>query len=181
MSDPARAFIDYLTVLAQRDRGALAILRRSLAFAPGAYPPAYPIVERFVGADRHANDPWRLALYLTAGLYALHPKHQPDTTLATALCRLGIVRKSDSIEQRFVALLGADPEHLPQMLRPVVTLLASDGQGLDYERLLTDTALWLRPFDIDGRDRLRQRWARDFYRVLDAANAKPLPATPAAD
>jgi CRISPR system Cascade subunit CasB len=180
MSEPAHAFIVYLAQLSERDRGALATLRRSLAFDPGAHPPSYPFVERFVGADKHANDPWRKGLYLTAGLYALHPQHQAETSLASALARLGVDRNSGSVEQRFIALLGAEPEHLAQMLRPVVTLLASDGRGFDYVRLLVDTAQWLRPFDLEGRDRLRQRWARDFYRTLDRntdSTPEKMPAT----
>ena len=47
MSDYTDSFIAYLQSLTTRDRGTLAVLRRSLGFAPGAYPPAYPSVERF--------------------------------------------------------------------------------------------------------------------------------------
>jgi CRISPR system Cascade subunit CasB len=69
MNEPARSFINHLQKLSESNRGALAHLKRSLSFAPGAYPPAFPHVERFVGAERHADDPWRQALYLAAGLY----------------------------------------------------------------------------------------------------------------
>ena len=106
----------------------MAHLRRSLGFAPGAYPRAYPYVERFVGPDRHANDPWRKALYLAAGLFALHPEHRAGDTLASALGHLARVRESASIEQRFIALLGADPEGLPNLLRQAVSLLAADDR-----------------------------------------------------
>jgi CRISPR system Cascade subunit CasB len=124
-------------------------------------------VERFVGADRYANDPWRLALYLVAGLFALHPKHESEISLATAFGRLAQARDSTSIEQRFVALLSADPEHIPQMLRQTVSLLAADGHGFDFARLLDDMARWLNPNAFEARDNLRQRWARDFYRAYD--------------
>jgi CRISPR system Cascade subunit CasB len=167
MSEHAQSFIAHLSGLAERDRGALAALRRSLAFDPGAYPPAYPYVERFVGPDRHADDPRRQALYLTAGLFALHPKHQATVSLAGAFGTLAKARGSASIEQRFVALLGADPEHLPQMLRQAVSLLMADGSGFDFARLLDDLARWLDPYAFDTRDSLRQRWARDFYRAYD--------------
>ena len=63
MSELARSFIAHLTGLKEHDRGAFAHLKRSLGFEPGAYPRAYPYVERFVGEDRHADDPWRKALY----------------------------------------------------------------------------------------------------------------------
>ena len=65
MSDFANDFLKHLGALSERQPGALAALRRSLGFAPGAYPPAYPYVERFVAAESHANNPQRLALYLT--------------------------------------------------------------------------------------------------------------------
>jgi len=180
MSEHAQSFIAYLTDLAQRDRGALAYLRRSLAFAPGAYPPAYPSVERFVGPDRHADDPRRKALYLAAGLFALHPEHRIDHSLAAALGHLARTRESASIEQRFIALLGAEPEGLPNFLRQAVSLLAADGHPCDYVRLLDDLGIWLRPFDNEGRDRVRQRWARDFYRAYDATAdiAENTPASP---
>ncbi len=166
MSEHAHSFIAHLSGLAERDRGALAALRRSLGFDPGAYWRAYPYVERFVGPDRHADDPWRQALYLTAGLFALNPR-QATVSLATAFGTLAKARGSASIEQRFVALLGADPEHLPQILRPAVSLLAADGYGFDFARLLDDLARWLNPYAFETRDGLRKRWARDFYRTYD--------------
>lgn len=174
MSDHAQSFITHLISLKDRDRGALAHLKRSLGFDPGAYPGAYPYVERFVGADKHADDPRRHALYLTAGLFALHSVHCEDMSFATALGRVGWLRKSGNIEQRssnierrFIALLGAEPESLPTLLRQSVSLLAADDQGCDYVRLLDDLARWLDPFQPEARDQLRQRWARDFYRAYD--------------
>src|ERR1035441_5493075 len=107
MNSHVQQFVEHLRLLHERDRGALAILRRSLGFAPGAYPPAYAYVERFVGTDRKASDPFRLALYLVAGLYALHPEMSTNS-LATGLAELMHRRNSGSIESRFLALLGAD-------------------------------------------------------------------------
>jgi CRISPR system Cascade subunit CasB len=187
MSMHAQSFVAHLSGLAEHDRGALAHLRRSLGFTPGAFPRAYPYVERFVGPNRHANDPWRKALYLTAGLFARHGEHRDGETLASALGRLARDRESVSIEQRFIALLGAEPEGLPNLLRQVVALLAADGRACDYTRLLDDLGVWLRPLDSDGRDRIRQRWARDFYRSYDATpdtadnDQSSLNATPAAN
>lgn len=185
MSDHAQSFIAHLAGLKDGDRGALAHLRRSLGFAPGAYPRAYPYVERFVGQDRHSDDPWRKAMYLTAGLFAQHPEHRAGASLATALGTVGRLRQSASIEHRFIALLGAEPESLPSMLRQSVSLLAADAQACDYAALLDDLARWLDPWSLEARDRLRQRWARDFYRAYDPhaasdddANALPETAQP---
>jgi CRISPR system Cascade subunit CasB len=169
VSEQSESFLRHLTELAERDRGALSQLRRSLGFPPGAYPPAYPYVERFVGTDRHADDPRRKALYLTAGLFALHPNHRAGTSFGSALGTIGHARQSPSIEHRFIALLGTEPDELPYHLRQGVSLLAADDTPCDYVRLLDDLSHWLSPFATEHRDQLRQRWARDFYRAYDAA------------
>jgi len=164
--DFAAAFVGHLRQLHEHDKGAMAILRRSLSFDPGAYPPAYPFVERFVGADRHAEDSLRLALYCVAGLFAQQPHHIERRTLAAAFGVVMRHRESASIEQRFVALLSADAQNLPQYLRQVVSLLAADDQGLDFAQLLRDLIRWLNPYAQEARDHLRQRWARDFYNAM---------------
>jgi CRISPR system Cascade subunit CasB len=176
MNEHARNFIAYLIRLHEQDRRAIAVLRRSLSFPPGTYPPAYPYVERFVGADRHEADPFRLALYLVAGLFALHP-HNASRRLAASLGELMFRRSSDSIEKRFIALLGADSDNLEQYLRQIVTLLAADDSGLDYGALLNDLTCWLNPNATERRDQIRQRWARDFYGALIAHDVKPETAT----
>lgn len=170
MSPFAQSFIDYLGTLEQRDRAALAALRRSLGFAAGTYPPAYPVVERFA-ASNGTREALRQALYLVAGLFALNPRQQPQRSLADALAQAMQARKSDSIERRFITLLSADAESLPTHLRHAVQLLAAGDMGLDFGSLLDDLAVWLDPWRPDERDRVRQRWARDFYRHLAAHDA----------
>lgn len=181
MSEHAQSFITHLTGLKDRERGAFAHLKRSLGFDPGAYPPAYPYVERFVGADRHADDPYRKTLYLTAGLFAFHPMHQTGTSFATALGRVGRSRESESIEQRFIALLGAEAESLPTMLRQSISLLAAEGIGCDYADLLDDLARWFDRWKPEKLDRIRQDWARDFYRAYEPYTAINKEAETAAD
>lgn len=164
MSDYTDAFIAHLQSLAARDRGALAALRRSVGFAPGAYPPAYPSVERFAaqGGDKESL---RQALYLTAGLFSMHPQNIKGRSIAEAFGELMQRRGSPSIEKRFIALLACEAESLPDHLRQVVALLAADGFGFDYGALLTDIEPWLHPRAFDTRNRVRQRWARAFYRA----------------
>lgn len=174
MSDQSQAFVLHLQSLALNNRGALAALRRSTGFAPGAYPPAFPYVERFVPAESHAEDSYRQALYVTAALFARHPQHEEGQSLAAAFGKLVQSRqkqkrddqKHSSLEQRFIALLAADAEDLPNYLRQIVSLLAADGYGVDYASLLQDLARHLNPFQFEARDKVRQRWARDFYRQL---------------
>jgi len=168
VSEHAREFIDYLQAIKDRDRGALAILRHSLAFEPGAYPPAFPYVERFAGAAAHERDARRLALYAVGGLFARHSM-QDAQSLAASLGALMRRRESPSVEKRFIALLGADAENIFDYLSQAISLLAADNIGCDYARLLDDLTRWMNPAaDPDERDRLRQRWARDFYRAAEA-------------
>ncbi|GHT94935.1 hypothetical protein AGMMS49545_17020 [Betaproteobacteria bacterium] len=162
MSEHAKKFIAHLQQLKERDRGALATLRHSLAFDPGTYPQAFPYVERFAGADAHR----RLALYAVAGLFARHPA-QASASFATAFGELMRRRDSASIEQRFIALLRADAENVFEYLKQAISLLAADGLGFNYVQLLDDLSRWLNPNPNlhEQRDRLR-RWACDFYRAL---------------
>ncbi|MCY1534317.1 CRISPR-associated protein Cse2 [compost metagenome] len=169
MSEHAEQFITHLEALKARDRGALAALRHSLAFEPGSYPKAFPYVERFAGAAAHERDARRLALYAVAGLFARHPQ-QASQSFATALGELLRRRGSASIEGRFIALLGADAENIVEYLRQGVSLLDAEGVGCDYVRLLDDLSHWMNPTADPGR--LRQRWARDFYRAAQAPTAE---------
>lgn len=164
MSEHSTAFVAHLARIAEHDRGALAALRRSVAFDPGAYPPAYPSVERFSGAAVREDDSRRRALYIVAGLFAMHPRHAVGAPIGTATGVLMRRRASESIEGRFIALLAADPENVHQYLRPLISLLAADGIGVDYASLLDDLTIYVNPFADQRRDTVRQRWARDFYR-----------------
>lgn len=158
-------FISHLRQLHSRDRGAIAQLRHSLAFAPGNYPKAYPHVERFVGRDKHAEDPRRLAHYAVAGLFAMHPLHH-GRSLAAALGQLFVDEKRPSLELRFIALLEADADGLMAHLRQAVSLLLAQKLGFDHAALLDDLCVVLDDKAWpERRDRVRRKWARDFYRA----------------
>lgn len=172
MSDLTQAFVQHLLALRERDRGALAALRRSLGFAPGTFVEAMPVVERFVARD-HPRDAWRQSLYLTAGLFASNPRHRSGASIGKALAEHARARDSASVERRFIALLAADPEALPTHLRHTMQLLAADERAIDYEALLADLAVLLDEWAAERRDGVRQRWARDFYREQQPAAARP--------
>lgn len=175
--DSDTAFIEHLQRLREQDRGAMAALRHSLAFAPGDYPKAYPYVERFVRRDAHARDAGRLALYAVAGLFAAHPVRHPRS-LASALGQLVRDKQRPSLEARFIALLEADADGIADHLRQAVSLLAADGLGYDHATLLRDLRTALNPRASQGaRDDLKRRWARDFYRALQPQDNAEL-ATP---
>lgn len=168
MSAHGQKFIEYLRSLEKGDRGAMAALRHSLAFEPGAYRGAFPYVERFAGSAAHERDASRLALYAVAGLFAKHPA-EGTQSFAESFGELMLRRGSESIEKRFIALLGAGPENIVDYLRQAISLLATDKKPLDYVRLLDDLSLWMNPHAAPAAvDYLRQRWARDFYRLAQA-------------
>lgn len=170
MTEFHAAFIGHLHQLASNNRAAMAELRRSLSFEPGAHPKAFPYVERFVAAEAHELSAGRRARYLVAGLFALHPEDQ-DATVAQAFGRLWLKQdKSPAIEQRFIGLLECDHQTLPQHLRQCIQLLKAHDFSVNYQQLLADLEIWLNPqVDSEWRDRIRQRWARDFYRTSTAA------------
>lgn len=154
------AFLDWLEDKNRRDTRVRAELRRSLAFAPGTYPRAFPHVEPFLKDDAA---PWRReAHYLVAALWAAHWKEGRDTPIlpigrAAASHRLNT--GSASTEARFIALLDADGEQLPYRLRQMLALLKE--QSIDFGALLEDLLRW-----YDDRKRTQNAWARDFYQVL---------------
>jgi len=154
-------FIGWLEGLNKKDTKVRAVLRRSLAFEPGAFVPAYPYVEPFLKDD---HTPWRRkVLYLVAGLWADHWREGRGSAplpLGKACAAHQAASGSTSTESRFINLLDADPEQLPHRLRQMVTLLKE--QAIDFEALLKGLLYW------NGEHRRTQNtWARDFYRTLN--------------
>lgn len=168
-------FVDFLR---QLDRRAFAELRRSLGQAHSMS--AIPYVEPFVASEESG---WKRQMYyLVAGLLALverpsegpinqeHGKHQnAEANFGVSVAELYIKReRSGSIEQRFVRLLDADKEQLPNRMRQMVTLLHSQGLSIDWARLLDDLSAWR----SDTRW-VQHQWARSFYQKV----APPLTPT----
>lgn len=152
-----KRFVDWLESLRRGSSwpAARAALRRSLAFRPGAYPPAMPYVEPFV--QHEGEEGWkRNAYYLVASLYALKDgEHGTGRSLARALYEAQKQRDSQSIEKRFLALLDADEDQIAYRLRQAVLLV--EGK-LDFGQLLDHLVSWFHP------DRwVQARWAREFY------------------
>jgi CRISPR system Cascade subunit CasB len=165
MNDAHQAFIDYLQRLAETNRGALAELRRSLTFSPGAVPRVFRYVEPFIANDEHPDSARRLARYLAAGLFALHPRQQPISIGKAMGTLYRKQEQSPSIEGRFIALLESDGETVAEPLRHCISLLKAHDLAIDYRALLADLTIWLNPVRLDDLDKLRRRWASDFYRV----------------
>lgn len=156
-------FIEHLEKLRdQEDRGALATLRRGLGREPGTTPGMYPLVVPWVPNNPFAEN----AAFLIAALFALHPQPGGQGTLGSAFAR--IASSSDSIEQRFVALLNCHRDDLPNHLRHAISLLRSEEVPVDWKCLLRDVLGW----DHDSRY-VQRNWAREFWRSAQGPPGSP--------
>ncbi|SRR5258708_11860133 len=178
------AFTDYLATLArQENRAALAALRRGLGKSPDGVAEMFPYVMPFIGEHmptRRQDD-----YFLVASLFAAHPliwspaRDQRElTNLGASFRRLRAAFESGSIEKRFVALLNAEREDLPEHLRHAVSLLKAHEIPVNWERLLRDLAWW------DSERRSVQRdWARAYWRIESSPAAaqaqQPVPPSSA--
>lgn len=164
-------FIEWLESLNKKDTRVRAVLRRSLAFDPGQYVPAYPYVEPFV---KDNDNSWRRKmLYLVAGLWAAQWQ-EGQTGQRLSLGKACAVfdtekrktmskddrQKLTSTEKRFVTLLDSDRDQLPHRLRQMIALLKE--QPIDFDVLLTGLLYW-----NNDQKRTQNAWARDFYRNMD--------------
>lgn len=154
-------FIEWLESLNEKDTKVRAVLRRSLAFDPGAFAPAYPYVEPFV---KDEDNSWRREMfYLVAGLWASHwqagQKGQP-MPLGKACAVYQAASGSTNTEFRFITVLDADSDQLPHRLRQMIALLKE--QDIDFDNLLKGLLYW-----NDDQKRTQNAWARDFYRNVN--------------
>lgn len=161
-------FIEWLEGLNKKDTKVRAMLRRSLAFDPGAFVPAYPYVEPFVKSETNS---WRREMhYLVAGLWAAHWRDSRSTSpmaMGKACAAHQTASGATSTERRFITLLDSDSDQLPHHLRQMVALLKD--QPIDFEALLKGLVYW-----NDDQKRTQNAWARDFYRSMqDDAETEP--------
>lgn len=158
-------FIEWLEGLNAKDTKVRAVLRRSLAFDPGAFVPAYPYVEPFI---KDSDNSWRRQmLYLVAGVWAAHWREGRNGTLlpiGKACAAHQVASGSTNTERRFISLLDADHDQLPHHLRQMMALLKE--QAVDFDALLKGLLYW-----NDDQKRAQNAWARDFYRNLNHETA----------
>jgi CRISPR system Cascade subunit CasB len=159
------AIIPKLEEWALKDTKVRAVLRRSLAFDPGTYPPSFPLVEWSIIDD---EKPWsRKVQYLVAGLWAQHWRDGRDKGMPIGKACANYFQASGSAtaERRFVALLDADSEQLPHRLRQLISLLKD--YPIDFEALRHGLLRWNR---VERSTQVQ--WARDFYRTVDFTTAE---------
>ncbi len=153
-------FIAHLLVLAENDdRAALAALRRGLGRPPGTAPEMFPYVVPFLPANPYPEQ--EAAYYTIAALFALHPKNAPEGNMGDHMAAARDESNREALERRFVALLSAHPDDLPDLLRQAVTYLKSKEVPINWEGLFRDLQFWSHP---DYGDVVRRRWAAAFWR-----------------
>jgi len=153
-------FIEWLEELNEKDTKVRAVLRRSLAFDPGAFAPAYPYIEPFV---KDQDNSWRREMfYLVAGLWAAHWQ-EGRSSVPMKIGKACATHQKDSVssstERRFITLLDSDSDQLPHRLRQMIALLKE--QNIDFDDLLKRLMYW-----NDDQKRAQNAWARDFYRNM---------------
>ena len=104
--------------------------------------------------------------YIIASLVGLYPtlgwQHSDGKQLTHLGASLALLKddSGDSLEKRFVALLNAHVDDLPEHLRQAISLLKSKDKPVNWLRLLRDLKQW------DREDRRVQRlWAKGFWRT----------------
>jgi CRISPR system Cascade subunit CasB len=152
-------FIRYLESLAKRqDRAAFAHLRRGLGKPPKASMEMYPYLGQFLSADSDGkNNRRENAVFIVAALFAYYPDAKTNAgNLGASLRQLK--DESDSIEKRFIALLNAEAEELPDYLRQIIGLLKSKDVAVNWQKLFENVQFW----SNDNR-RVQNDWARSFW------------------
>ena len=173
------AFISHLEKLvSERDRGALAALRRGLGKPPGTAREMDHYVLSYLPQDTGLlpaiSEAQENAYYLVSALFAYW--HQGKDTVSKdapdnigASLRLLVnhaVSEGDKrrdaekrIEKRLVALLNSHRDDLPGHLRHTIGLLKSKDIQVNWMQLVWDVQNWQR----ESHD-VQREWARKFWR-----------------
>ncbi|MDD3925473.1 MAG: type I-E CRISPR-associated protein Cse2/CasB [bacterium] len=169
-------FIEFLESLRDnKNRMALAVLRRGLGRPPGTVLSMSPYIETF------RPEPWQRAwYYLVAALFASYPgpepSRKPDPLSMKERQNIGVtmdgivhayvlegkgMNKDDArkrVERRFMALLNSHPDDLPRHLMHAISLAKSKDVPVDYRRLLRDLQYW-----TSENKWVQLQWAASFW------------------
>ncbi len=162
-------FISYLeSVLKRDDRAVLAHLRRGLGKEPGTAMEMFPYMARFVQNSYRSEEN---AIFMVASLFGLYPTYswKSDEKGRNNLGKSMSFLKDDSgsIEKRFVALLNADEEDLPNHLRQIISLLKSKEAPINWHKLLRDIKQWNR-----SDRKIQREWAKGFWGFTNTENTE---------
>lgn len=149
-------FIKHLESLVKnKNRAALAHLRSGLRRKDSRSMEMYPVIGRFLPEKPRRN--YENAVFIVAALFAYYPDAKTNIgNLGASLRQLK--DDSDSIEKRFVALLNAETDELPDYLRQIIGLLKSNEVAVNWQKLFENIQNW----NSDNR-RVQNDWARSFW------------------
>jgi len=168
-------------LIREKDRGALAALRRGLGKPPGTVREmdryVLPYLPQDAGLRPTVREARENAYYLVGALFAYWHQGKADV-IENAPANLGdslrwlVDRESSEtsnredaekrVEKRLVALLNCHRDDLPDHLRHTIGLLKSNEIPVNWMQLLWDIQNWQR----ESRD-VQRNWARKFWRVYD--------------
>lgn len=167
MLDDAQRFEEELKALRERDRGAMAALRRNAGATLGGARGVAWIEGRLFGKRRRYDEQY----FLVATLFDLN-RARPIAGDFGETMRFVKAEASDSFERRFLVLLDAQYDQLRDALdgtksgggelayrlTQMVKLAASKEVGVNWAVLLADLCCWEWP----GKP-VQKKWARNFY------------------
>lgn len=164
-----------------RQRALLAQLRRGVGHRPGDDPALWSILfedlpeEMLSCSSEPTREEWALHTALT--LYALHqqgrdPRRESMNAGGVSLGRAASLLAEAQgegaktrVARRFnQAATAADISELAHYLREMISLLRSEGIGLDYPMMAADLYCCQIP---ERAQEVRLRWGQDFYRQIN--------------
>ncbi|MBT9258210.1 MAG: type I-E CRISPR-associated protein Cse2/CasB [Clostridiales bacterium] len=152
-------FVKYLLELAE-DRAALAALRRGLGRPPGTVPEMFPYVIPFLPRELGLQE--EATYYTLAALFALHPSHTYRGNMGDHMAQAAYKGNREAVERRFVALLAARSEDLPERLRQTIGFLKAQEVRVNWDALFSALRYWNHS---NYGARIRREWARAFWAV----------------
>lgn len=166
---PQTGFVDYIIRRCRTDTRVRAALRR--ANNPELEYQSWDVLADYkIDLDKaYERLPY---LTVAAAIANANASANGNTRLGRAIARcFEDDHASESARRRMRRLLACDStEELCRILRPELAMIQSkSGATLDYAQLLND----LRWFHVDeSRDRIKSRWAQDFYNKKPVKNVE---------
>lgn len=156
------AFVESLEDLVKKgDRAGLATLRKGLGKEPGTVTEMYKYVySRIPGQTNLFNEK---IYFLTASLFALwHQGKQKlekdfEGDFGKTFRQISKNSESESIKERFTAIINSHFDDLPNHLRHAVSLAKSKDVAINWSFLLEDLKWW----NNDDK-RVQRKWMKSF-------------------
>jgi CRISPR system Cascade subunit CasB len=156
-----RKFIDYLYSLHQNEnRAVLSALKKGIQFEPGECVDMYPYVLPWI--KNRENEWYGNVYFIIAALFAMFPTEPGEGNIGDTFYNLLEKRKektSESLVNRFAAMLRCHRDDLYIQLRQIISLISSEKIPIDWNQLFMDLKYW----DSSKRPPYRQ-WANSFWK-----------------